>query len=156
MRGPKGTSLTESGELPEGVRLASKELNGTNDLDPLMERIGGARYVLLGEASHGTSEYYTWRARLSQRLILEKCFSFVAVEGDWPDCYAVNRFVKGYDGAGERAQDVLRAFERWPTRMWANWETVALTEWLRQHNAGLPPARKVGFYGLDMYNLWSR
>lgn len=110
--------------------------------------------MLLGEASHGTSEYYTWRAKLSQRLILEKGFSFIAVEGDWPNCYSVNRFVKGYPGAGENAREVLRAFTRWPTWMWANWEVVALTEWLKRHNAGLRNAQKVGFYGLDVYSLW--
>jgi len=136
------------------VRRASWELNGADGLDPLMERIGDARFVLLGEASHGTSEYYTWRARISQRLVQEKGFSFIAVEGDWPDCYALNRFVKGYDGAGASAQEVLGAFSRWPTWMWANWEVVALTEWLRRHNAGLPEAQRVGFYGLDVYSLW--
>jgi erythromycin esterase len=107
----------------------------------------------LGEASHGTSEYYTWRARLSQRLIREKSFSFIAVEGDWPDCYCINRHVKGYKDAGGSAAEVLRAFDRWPTWMWANWEVVALAEWLRGHNQGLAE-RKVGFYGLDVYSLW--
>jgi erythromycin esterase-like protein len=68
-------------------------LNNPRDLDPLMERIGDAHYVLLGEASHGTHEYYTWRTAISKRLIEEKDFNFIAVEGDWPDCYKVNRFV---------------------------------------------------------------
>lgn len=123
-----------------------------DDLDPLMERIGSAQYVLLGEASHGTSEFYTWRNVLSQRLILEKGFSFIAVEGDWPDCYRVNRYIKGYDRAAGQAYDVLHAFERWPTWMWANWEIVALAEWLREHNEVCQD--KIGFYGLDVYSLW--
>lgn len=124
----------------------------TDDLDPLMERIGSAQYVLLGEASHGTSEFYTWRNLLSQRLILEKGFSFIAVEGDWPDCYRVNRYIKGFDRAAGQAYDVLHSFERWPTWMWANWEIIALAEWLREHNKVCQD--QVGFYGLDVYSLW--
>ena len=129
-------------------------LRDEGDLDPLLEAIGDARYVLLGEASHGTSEFYLWRERITRRLVEEKGFSFVAVEGDWPDCYRVNRYVKGYAGAGDSAHEVLHAFERWPTWMWANEEIVALAEYLREHNAGVPDERRVGFYGLDVYSLW--
>ncbi len=136
------------------VRERTLPLRTADDLDPLLERIGDAHYVLLGEASHGTAEYYTWRTRLSQRLIREKGFSFLAVEGDWPDCYQVNRYVKRLPDSGANARDVLHAFERWPTWMWANEEIVALVEWLRRHNDLLPPDRKVGFYGLDVYSLW--
>lgn len=134
-------------------RLA-RPLEGLVDLDPLMERIGDARYVLLGEASHGTSEYYVWRARISQRLIEEKGFSFIAVEGDWPDCFEVNRYVKGQAAVEGDAQAVLRGFTRWPTWMWANWEVLAFAEWLRGRNAARPETRRVGFYGLDVYSLW--
>ena len=141
-------------ELTDELLKVSHELQDADDLTPLLDRIGDARYVLIGEASHGTSEFYTWRARLSQRLIREKGFSFVAVEGDWPDCYQVNRYVKGYDDAGNSALDVLHAFERWPTWMWANWEVVAFAEWLKGHNEGLPSEERVGFYGLDVYSLW--
>ena len=136
-------------ELQAGYRLETIQ-----DLDPLLDMIGDSRYVLIGEASHGTSDYYLWRARLSQRLIQEKGFSFIAVEGDWPDCYRVNRYVKHYDNAGTSAYDVLQAFHRWPTWMWANWEVAAFTEWLRQHNQNRPPEERVGFYGLDVYSLW--
>ena len=104
-------------------------------------RIGDARFVLLGEASHGTSEFYTWRAELSKRLIEESGFSFIAVEGDWPDCYRVNRYVKGMADCGASAEEVLHAFERWPTWMWANREVVELVEWLRRHNERWPTAR---------------
>ncbi|MDO1448027.1 erythromycin esterase family protein [Rhodocytophaga aerolata] len=124
------------------------------DLDKLLDRIGDAQYVLLGEASHGTHEYYTWRSQISKRLILEKGFSFIAVEGDWPDCYRINRYVKGYADAGLNALEVLHTFNRWPTWMWANWEIVALTEWLRKYNQSLPYGNKIGFYGLDVYSLW--
>lgn len=124
------------------------------DMDALLDRIGEANYVLLGEASHGTHEYYLWRSRISQRLITEKNFSFIAVEGDWPDCYRVNRYVKHYDGAGNSATEVLHDFKRWPTWMWANQEIVQLAEWLRQHNANRQAEDRVGFYGLDVYSLW--
>jgi erythromycin esterase-like protein len=124
------------------------------DLDPLLKQIGDARYVLLGEASHGTHEYYAWRDALSRRLIVERDFSFIAVEGDWPDCYRVNRYAKGYKDSDDTAHDVLHNFERWPTWMWANKEVVELVEWLRQHNDDLRESQKVGFYGLDVYSLW--
>lgn len=141
-------------QLVDVVRSRHLPLNNARSLDPLLERIGDARYVLLGEASHGTSEYYVWRYWLSRRLMQEKGFSFIAVEGDWPDCYRVNRYVKGRPDAGENAFEVLHAFERWPTWMWANWEVVALAEWLREHNRDLPEERKTGFFGLDVYSLW--
>lgn len=143
-----------SRKLADGIKAAARSLHGWEDLDPLIERIGDAHFVLLGEASHGTSEYYQWRRLISQRLIREKGFSFIAVEGDWPDCYRINRYVKGYANAGRNARDVLSAFARWPTWMWANEEMIALSDWLREHNASLPDVRKVGFYGLDVYSLW--
>ena len=138
--------------LAKEARQFAFPLRTRQNLDPLMERIGDAHFVLLGEASHGTSEYYQWRARLSSRLIVEKGFRFVAVEGDWPDCYRVNRYVKGYGEAGENARDVLHAFNRWPTWMWANWEIVAFAEWMRTFNNN--KFNKAGFYGLDVYSLW--
>src|SRR5689334_14969082 len=129
-------------------------LNDVEDLDPLMERVGPARYVLLGEASHGTADYYDWRRRLSERLIAEKGFNFIAVEGDWPDCYRLNRYIKNYPDAGKNAHSVLHQMTRWPTWMWANWEIVALAEWLFKLNSSRPHNSKVGFYGLDVYSLW--
>jgi erythromycin esterase len=140
--------------LAAEVDLHALRLGDARDLDPLLDRIGDARVVMLGEASHGTSEYYTWRARLSRRLIREKGFSFIAVEGDWPDSYRVNRYVKDYRDSGASAREVLHAFARWPTWMWANWEVAALAEWLREHNRGREDAEKAGFYGLDVYSLW--
>jgi erythromycin esterase-like protein len=145
---------SERTELIHDLRTHSFELTGPADLDPLLERIGDARYVLLGEATHGTHEYYAWRTEISKRLIQEKGFSFLAVEGDWPDCYRVNRYVKGDPEAGDTARSVLHAFNRWPTWMWANEEVGELAEWLRSHNEGVTEARKVGFYGLDVYSLW--
>ncbi|RJP79710.1 MAG: erythromycin esterase family protein [Candidatus Zixiibacteriota bacterium] len=139
-------------ELVVQISTLAQRLEDHYSLNPLLEMIGNARYVLLGEASHGTSEYYTWRARITQRLIKEKHFDFVAVEGDWPDCYALNRYVKDYPDAGAGAPAVLRQFQRWPAWMWANWEVAAFLEWLRRYNQDT--GRRVGFYGLDMYSLW--
>ncbi len=138
----------------QGEKEKSFSLRNDQDLDPLMDRIGDAHYVLLGEASHGTHEYYTWRARISKRLIQEKGFSFIAVEGDWPDCFHINRFIKGYPGSAGHITEVLRNFTRWPTWMWANWEIASFAEWLRKHNDTQVSNRKVGFYGLDVYSLW--
>ena len=120
------------------ISKVSTPLNDSSDLEPLMKHIGDAKYVLLGEASHGTHDYYNWRAKITKRLIAEKGFSFIAVEGDWPDCYRINRYVKNYMGSGEKAIDVLQEFNRWPTWMWANWEVVAFTEWLKKNNENLP------------------
>lgn len=141
-------------ELIRQIRRISLPLRRPQDLDHLLHYIGKSRFVLLGEATHGTAEYYTWRADISRRLIREYGFTFIAVEGDWPDCYRVNRYVKGYADAGTSAREVLHAFNRWPTWMWANHEIVALTEWLRVHNDGLLDSEKIGFYGLDVYSLW--
>lgn len=140
-------------EISDIVSSVSTPLKDSSDLDPLMEYIGEAKYVLLGEASHGTHEYYTWRAKISKRLIEEKGFSFIAVEGDWPDCYRLNRYIKNYPHSGKSAKEVLEAFNRWPTWMWANWEIVAFAEWLKDFNNGKSVDRKIGFYGLDVYSL---
>src|SRR5438477_11347315 len=113
-----------SPELITAVRGLGRPLRSPADLDPLLNQIGDARFVRRGEASHGTHEYYTWRAEISKRLIREKGFSFIAVEGDWPDCYRVNRYVKGRPKSGVGARDVLHAFSRWPTWMWANEEVA--------------------------------
>ena len=138
----------------QDVRELSAPLRSEADLDPLLERVGDASYVLLGEASHGTHEFYEWRAAITRRLVEEKGFSFVAVEGDWPDCYRVSCSVVGSPGAPEDPRDALAAFERWPTWMWANEDVVAFTRWLREHNSTLPEQQRVGFYGLDVYSLW--
>jgi len=141
-------------EIVNAIRPHVNVLQTPVDLDSLIDHIGDSRIVMLGEATHGTHEYYTWRSLISQRLIREKGFSFIAVEGDWPDCYRLNRYIKNYSGAGVSAFEVLHAFNRWPTWMWANWEIVALAEWLSDHNRSLPVNRKAGFYGLDVYSLW--
>ncbi|MEO9147131.1 MAG: erythromycin esterase family protein [Ginsengibacter sp.] len=147
-------AILNENEVVNFIKKKSYPLKSKGDLQPLFNRIGDARIVMLGEATHGTHEYYTWRAHISKRLIEEKEFNFIAVEGDWPDCYRLNRFIKGYDTEHKSVLKVLEAFNRWPTWMWANWEIVALANWMQQHNAGLSADKRVGFYGLDVYSLW--
>ena len=140
--------------VAETILENSVVLKGPEDIDILIKKIGNARYVLLGEASHGTHEYYVWRTWITKKLIEDHGFSFVAVEGDWPDCYRINRYVKNYKDAGQNAFSVLKKFHRWPTWMWANWEIAALVEWLRDYNKEKRANQKAGFYGLDVYSLW--
>ncbi|HEY3041550.1 MAG TPA: erythromycin esterase family protein [Pyrinomonadaceae bacterium] len=136
------------------VRENSHPLTGaSSDYDPLLQQIGDARFVLLGEASHGTHEFYRERAQLTKRLIREKNFNAVAVEADWPDAYRVNRYVRGVPGDTE-AIDSLAGFKRFPTWMWRNADVLDFVGWLREHNDALSnDANKVGFYGLDLYSL---
>jgi erythromycin esterase-like protein/predicted phosphoribosyltransferase len=140
--------------LIEAVRATAYPLAGSaRDYDPLMERIGEARFALLGEASHGTHEFYRERAEITKRLIAEKNFTAVAVEADWPDAYRINRYVRGVSDDVD-AEEALADFRRFPTWMWRNTVVVEFIEWLRSHNDRLPPsAEKVGFYGLDLYSL---
>lgn len=129
-------------------------LSKDTHLDLLIDSIGNSQYVLLGEASHGTHEYYTWRAEISKRLIKEKGFKVIAVEGDWPDCYRINRWIKGLYPEDRSITNVLKTFDRWPTWMWANWEIASFATWLKTYNDPLDYGDKTGFYGLDVYSLW--
>jgi len=146
-------SSTQS-ELTDALRSTAHPLTGsTGDHDPLLKLIGEARVVLLGEASHGTHEFYHNRAQITQRLIREKGFSAVAVEGDWPDAYRVNRYVRGASDDAF-AVEALSGFRRFPTWMWRNTDVVEFIEWLREHNDAVPASStKAGFYGLDLYSL---
>jgi erythromycin esterase-like protein len=139
--------------LSNAVREAAHPLKGAStDYDPLMRLIGDARFVLLGEASHGTHEFYRERAQITKRLIQEKGFTAVAVEADWPDAYRVNRYVNGRGGDAESV-DALAGFKRFPTWMWRNADVLDFVGWLRAHNDSLSSGNKVGFYGLDLYSL---
>jgi erythromycin esterase-like protein len=141
--------------LASDLRRAVHPLaNSRRDYDPLMDLVGDASVVLLGEATHGTHEFYRARAEITQRLIDEKDFSAVAVEADWPDAYRVNRYIRGH-GDDASAEDALDDFQRFPLWMWRNRDMVSLVEHLRRHNAGRPEAAKIGFYGLDLYSLYS-
>lgn len=144
-------TTTDRAEIDEIAALA-RPLRSPDDLDPLLDRVGDARFVLIGEASHGTCEFYRWRAALTRRLIAERGFSLVAVEGDWPDCFAVNRWVKDRAEVHLTGAEVLSRFERWPTWMWVNTEVAEFVDWLRDFNRRTGAG--VGFYGLDVYSLW--
>ena len=123
------------------------------DYDDLFELIGGRRVVLIGEASHGTHEFYRERARITQTLIERHGFSVVAVEGDWPDAYRVDQYVTGASDDAS-ADEALSSFRRFPTWMWRNHEVMTFVEWLRDYNAAHPPlAHQAHFYGLDLYSL---
>ncbi len=138
----------------DDMRDLALPLSTPDDLDPLMERVGDARIVLLGEATHGTHEFYTWRAAITRRLVEEKGFSFVAVEGDWPDCEQVHRAVTHAPEAPADPREALSTYRRWPTWMWANEEVAELVTWLHAWNRDRSPDTRVGFHGLDVYSLW--
>ena len=138
--------------LTEAIQKYALPYKTDADLSVIIDAVGEAKIVLLGEASHGTSEFYTTRAEISKRLIEEKGFSMIAVEGDWPAARHVNRFIKGYDDEKFKAEDSLDAFNRWPTWMWNNEEIKDLVNWLKMHND--QAQSKVGFYGIDLYSLW--
>ncbi|WP_026563680.1 erythromycin esterase family protein [Bacillus sp. UNC41MFS5] len=138
----------------KAINKYAKPFDTADDLDPLINAIGDANYVLLGESSHGTSEFYSFRAELSKRLIKEKGFSFIAVEGDWPSCQSINQYIKGFNQSTNDVRRVLESFNRWPTWMWANQEIIGLIEWLKDYNQQINLSQKVGFYGLDVYSLW--
>ena len=126
------------------------ELPETAQFDRLLARIGDAQVVLLGEASHGTSEFYRMRDRISRELIAKKGFRFVAIEGDWPDAARVDHYVRHL----EYPPSEWTAFARFPTWMWRNNEVRVFVDWLRSHNAALNPAKRVAFHGLDLYSLY--
>ncbi len=136
-----------------GVAADAHRLDGgPSDFDLLLERVGDARFVLIGEASHGTHEFYRVRASITKRLLVEHGFSAVAVEADWPDAWRVNRFVRG-SSLDQDATDALGAFRRFPQWMWRNADVLDFVGWLRAHNESTEPNRRVGFYGLDLYSL---
>lgn len=133
-------------------------LDTMENLDRLIEAIGDVDIVMLGEASHGTSDFYKVRAELSKRLIANKGFNIIGVEGDWPSAYRLNRYVKGMTGSDSSAANALGDFTRWPSWMWANTDIRDFAEWLKEHNAvnhsASSDSNKVGLYGIDMYSLW--
>jgi erythromycin esterase-like protein len=142
----------EAEELARLLRGSAERLpqpeRGT-EFGALFDRFGGARVVLLGEATHGTSEFYRARAAITQQLITAHGFTVVAVEADWPDAARIDRYVRHL----APADSAREAFERFPTWMWRNEEVLAFIDWLRLHNEQLPPERRTAFRGLDVYSL---
>jgi erythromycin esterase-like protein len=129
-------------------------VGSTHDYDTLLELIGDARFVLIGEASHGTHEFYSERARITQRLISERQFSAVCIEGDWPDAYRVDCYVKGV-GTDQTPEESLAGFERFPAWMWRNEVVRDFIAWLGEHNRRESEHARVGFYGLDLYSMFT-
>jgi erythromycin esterase-like protein len=138
----------------EFVREIAQPLSGQRgDYDPLLQLIGKARLVLLGEATHGTNEFYSERATITKRLIAERGFSIVAIEADWPDSARVHRYVRGSTGDAN-AEQALSGFRRFPTWMWRNTVVLESVDWLRDFNKNIGPKRApIGFYGMDLYSL---
>lgn len=154
--GQSGSPFTlvrpSAAEIVHGIKQQLQPLFGhPSDYDRLLNAIGPARFVLLGEASHGTREFYRERAEITQRLILERRIDAVAVEADWPDAYRVHQYVTGRSKDLHAAQ-ALEGFERFPAWMWRNTEVSRFVEWLRNHN--LSSGSQVGFFGLDLYSLF--
>jgi erythromycin esterase len=145
--------VTRSSVLRE-IHALARPLKTDRDLNGLVRSAADCRFVAIGEASHGTHEFYTWRDTLSRRLIEEEGYNWIGVEGDWPDCWRINRWVRGEIGQDQGVHALLGGFERWPTWMWANEEVAAFLDWLRSWNARRPLDKRVGFYGLDVYSLW--
>jgi erythromycin esterase-like protein len=148
-------AITGDGRLLERLRPHLRALPSTAADDALlMQQLARARLALLGEASHGTHEFYAERAALSQRLVREHGFNAVVVEADWPDALRVDRYIRGRSDDGS-AEEALAGFERFPTWMWRNTVVRDFVEWLREHNRGRAPSQQVGFYGMDLYSLFS-
>jgi erythromycin esterase-like protein len=147
---------TSHADLVAAAKDSAIVLRGdAGNCDPLIDRIRGARVVLIGEASHGTHEFYADRAAITRRLIDEHGFTAVAVEADWPDAYRVNNFVRGR-GSDGNADEALGGFKRFPTWMWRNVDVVEFVEWLRARNARQSSQNgHAGFYGLDLYSLFT-
>jgi erythromycin esterase-like protein len=138
------------------IRERARPLVGSrDDCDPLVQAAAGARLVLLGEASHGSREFYRVRADITRRLIVEHGFHAVAVEADWPDASRVNRFVRADDPSDQEAVQALAGFRRFPTWMWRNADVLDFVGWLREYNRQRASEARVGFYGLDLYSLQS-
>ncbi len=137
----------------DAVRAAAAPLlGGKDDYDELLALVGDARFVLIGEASHGTHDFYRERARITRRLIEEHGFNAVAVEADWPDAYRINRYVRGASDDPDAVAS-LGNFQRFPRWMWRNADVVDFVEWLHDYNAAASEAKQAGFYGLDLYSL---
>ena len=141
--------------LADKIREKAVELKNTSDVaEEILALVGDASFVLIGEASHGTHEFYKYRAEITKRLIAEKEFSAVAVEADFPDAYRVNRYVRGF-GNDKTANEALSDFSRFPLWMWRNTDVLDFVGWLRAHNDKLETNEKIGFYGIDLYSLHS-
>ncbi|HEY5798828.1 MAG TPA: erythromycin esterase family protein [Burkholderiaceae bacterium] len=148
-----GSRIHSTPLLRDALASARALTGGDKDYDDLLAMTREARFVLIGEATHGTHEFYAERARITQRLIVEQGYDAVAVEADWPDAYRINRYVRGR-GDDLDAVSALGGFERFPTWMWRNQDVLSFVNWLRQYNTDAAHGRQAGFYGLDLYSMF--
>lgn len=143
-------------QFPKMEQLVLKNavaLKKRDDFEQIIDKVKSSQVVMLGEATHGSQEFYEWRRMISQELIEKHGFNLIAVEGDWPACAAVDRYIRD-SKKEDQAYETLRSFQRWPGWMWANTEMMKLTQWMKQFNHNQSPKRQVGFYGLDIYSFF--
>ncbi|MFI2810678.1 erythromycin esterase family protein [Microbulbifer sp. JSM ZJ756] len=146
--------MNNAGNILEQVNRVSEPLAGNDtDLDPLLRRAADRSVILLGEASHGTHDFYSMRAEITRSLVEEQGLDAIVLEGDWPDVYRINRFVRGLDGDAN-ARAALGDFERFPLWMWRNTVMESFVHWLREWNSTRAPADRVGVYGMDLYSMY--
>jgi erythromycin esterase-like protein len=143
--------MAADSELRQYITESARPIEDIPDIDAIVDSVKDARIVMLGEATHGTKDFYSIRSLLTKRLF-QRGFNFLAVEGDWPDLQRLNRFIQYREH--KSAEAIMHTFKRWPTWMWANTDILELSEWMRQFNATRPPEKRVGFFGLDIYALF--
>lgn len=129
------------------IHTLATPLADSDDVQQLVDHVGANRLVCIGEASHGTLEFYRWRAEVSRRLFINHGFGWIGVQGDWPDCWRINRWVRGPDQQDRDVYGVLAHFDRWPTWMWAYQDVAVFLDWLHEWNLSRPVQQRVGFYG---------
>ncbi|RKD27119.1 hypothetical protein BEP19_00690 [Ammoniphilus oxalaticus] len=142
-------------QIIDEINKRAKPLHTSQDLEPLMDEIGEIPIVLLGEATHGSAEFYKWRFEMTKKLIVEKGFNAVVVEGDWPPCFELNRYVKGKAHQDTDLKTLLKQlFNYYPSWVLGNEEMIPVIEWVKDYNRELPEEEKIGFYGNDVKSLW--
>jgi erythromycin esterase-like protein len=152
-RPPTGREPVDVGPLPTLLEEAVELTGSSGEYDRLMEAVGDARFVLIGEASHGTHEFYRERAEITQRLIEEEGFDAVVAEADWPDAYRLDQYAQGEEQDADFEQ-ASRGFDRFPAWMWRNEVVAGFVDWLRDRNAAVRTDARAHFYGMDMYSLY--
>ena len=140
-------------EFVAAIEFAAVPFSDISDFGKIIDKAQNAKYVLLGESSHGTKEYYSLRAEISKELIRQKGFKFIAVEGNWVQLYEANKYVKGLPEAKGDAHQALSAYKTWPEWMWANKEFADFIQWLAEYNSALPQKERVGVYGMDLQGM---
>jgi len=149
---PHQKILSTSTDNPLTDSLPWYPLETSSGIDILLRDIGDAKIVLLGESTHGTHEFYSWRSEITKRLINEKGFTIVAVEGDWTDTYRINEKIKGPVMNSDELENALKGYDRWPGSLWGNYDMLAFLLWVNQYNN--EHKNTISYYGLDLYSFW--